>query len=114
MTIHEQIAVMQHVAKGGSVQWRSRSNGKDGGWLDYYYGAPRWDWNSLEYRIKPEPPKPRSFWIVEWATPSGGTWTRVRVCPSRESAQHTLYSCWNRNADPRRAYRAVELREVLP
>ncbi len=107
--------VMQAFADGKVIQYRHRF--KQNSWTSASMSAFEvlgWDFINYEYRIKPEPPKPRSFWIVEWASSSSSTWTRVRVCPNWESAQHTLSSCWNRNADPRRVYRAVELREVLP
>lgn len=59
----EMIEVIQGYQAGGKLQaWSFPGvDGHDLGWVDIT--NPSWDFNRVAYRIKPEPPKPREWWI---------------------------------------------------
>lgn len=59
MTIDEIIVVLQGMREGKAVQRQS----KHGGWFDC--GDPLWDLYFYNFRLKPEPLKPREWWIVD-------------------------------------------------
>ena len=112
MDLKEKIAVMQHFEQGGSVQCCRAVAIYGNTWQDTT--CPSWDWDNWIYRIKPK--EPRSFWLVEWTTPTQPKPIRVRVCHNLDQARETLNRCEKRHAlcPAYRIYRIVELREVLP
>lgn len=59
MTHDEMIAVIQAHKAGKAIEVRDR------GWPIAHWGAsdPNWNFLCYDYRIKPEPPKPREWWI---------------------------------------------------
>lgn len=57
MTHDEMIAVIQAHKEGKQIQSR-----RGDWWIDIF--EPSWDFSKYDYRIKPEPPKPREWWIV--------------------------------------------------
>lgn len=58
MSADEMIAVIQ-AHKNGKMIERRPKDVRD--WSDET--GPVWDFFSSDYRIKPEPPKPREFWL---------------------------------------------------
>ncbi len=59
---------------GKKIQIRkmgSHQGFRDGKWYDVE--NPRWDFDSCDYRVAPEPPKPREWWICN----KGNGWTVV-------------------------------------
>lgn len=52
----EHIEVMQAYLDGAKIELRRR-DALHAGWQEVL--EPRWDWQNLEYRVKPEP---REFW----------------------------------------------------
>lgn len=54
MTTTEMVSVMQAHADGKEIEVTFKG---DGEWVATK--NPSWDWNTFEYRIKPEPPKPK-------------------------------------------------------
>lgn len=52
MTTQEKIEVMEAYTEGKEIQVKHKA---DNVWADWVvYDDPEWDWNSYEYRIKPE------------------------------------------------------------
>jgi hypothetical protein len=92
--VKELLPIIQAFAEGKAIQWR---------WSPYVHWLPVdrlhdiSDVKGLEYRIKPEPPKPREWWINEYAS-------RMDAYDSREWAD--LYAGSGR-------IRCVHVREVL-
>lgn len=60
MTNQEIIAVVEASESGKEIQFRDK---RTENWLDCKL-APEWNFASREYRVKPEPPKPRDFWLA--------------------------------------------------
>lgn len=62
-TTAEKIKVMQAFVGGKTVECRASSNEGPDCWshLPPDGGEPRWNWQFLDYRIKPEP---REWWLV--------------------------------------------------
>ena len=118
MDLKEKIAVMQHFEQGGEIEVNNIQDPSPY-WVRCY--CPCWQWDKCVYRIKPK--EPRSFWLVEWTTPTPPKPTptqpkpiRVRVCHNLDQAWETLNRCEKRHTlcPAYRIYRIVELREVLP
>lgn len=61
MTHDEMIEVIRAHKEGKTIECNSLANDLNDGWMDEPY--PLWAFQLLRYRIKPEPPKPREFWI---------------------------------------------------
>lgn len=96
MEINEMIAVLQAHKEGKAVQFKSKTFSQS--WIDVRGGdSLGWDFSAYNYRIKPEPPKPREFWI----TIGGQVWGR------REHAEQ-----WFRN-ESEAVRRVIHVREVL-
>jgi hypothetical protein len=51
--VKEQLAVMQAFVDGKKVQVRTKSPGNK--WQELKVNCPSWQWDVVEYRIKPEP-----------------------------------------------------------
>ena len=60
MTDDEIIAVVQAHKVGKVIEWSYKAGTR---WQQAL--SPVWNFDSLDYRVKPEPPKPREFWIEE-------------------------------------------------
>ncbi len=58
MSIQQQIDVMQMASIGKPIEFRGLSNRGSGSWISN--PDPKWNWESFEYRVKPEP---REFWV---------------------------------------------------
>ena len=93
MTHDEMIAVIQAHRDGKAIQFCGY--GMAGAWDDVIH--PDWDFANYNYRIKPEPPKPREWWIS-----SHGGFT-APAYPNEASAR----------AYPL-AHEVIHVREVLP
>jgi hypothetical protein len=66
MTHEEMIAVLQAHKDGKKIECRTK-------WEECWKAAPTnpcWNFDLYDYRIKPEPPKPKELWVNEYA--SGG------------------------------------------
>lgn len=76
MTHNEMIAVIQAHQKGARLQFRKHI-GRD--WEDV--SSPGFSFYDTDYRIKPEPPKPREFWFIKNCGIDGNryAWTRHDV-----------------------------------
>lgn len=61
MTTDEMIAVIQAYKDGKQIQYRNLQPGA--GWNDVSPDGPAWCFNEVEYRVKPEPPEPREFYL---------------------------------------------------
>jgi hypothetical protein len=92
------IAVIAAHRDGKEIEGRLR-DGDDG------FGPasnPSWDFNTYEYRIKPEPPKPREWWLY--------------LCPRHPS----FYSFGGRTREQAERLKCgecdevIHVREVLP
>jgi hypothetical protein len=88
----ELLPIIQAFAEGQTIEWRYKNTTQ---W--YVAQGPTWAHEGVEYRIKPEPPKPREWWINEYAS-------RMDAYDSREWADH--YSTRGR-------IRCIHVREVL-
>ena len=64
MTIDEKIDLMTAFRDGAATQFRSRRRAGEP-WVDCE--SPEWNFEDFEYRIRPEPRKPREFWISEFS-----------------------------------------------
>jgi hypothetical protein len=58
--LNRRICVMIAYRDGKKIQMQRR--GTDNAWSETY---PAWDWASFDYRIAPEPRKPRDFWVYK-------------------------------------------------
>lgn len=58
MTTKEQIEVMQAYLDGKTIECRSELEAKLG-WVEV--SEPKWNWTACEYRIKPDPKRPRTW-----------------------------------------------------
>jgi len=61
MTHDEIIAVVQAHKEGKTIQ--AKTKGGEFEWADIFANRPLWNFSSVDYRVKSEPPKPREFWI---------------------------------------------------
>lgn len=67
MTHDEMIAVIAAHRDLKAVQWRLKSNiGQWNRWFDCPPDHKNWNFVVADFRIKPEPPKPREWWIVAY------------------------------------------------
>lgn len=57
MTTEEQISIMQAFVEGKQIQWRCCQTYND--WTNT--NEPIWNWEELEYRIKPDPNLPKTW-----------------------------------------------------
>jgi len=71
------IEVMQAYVDGEKVQVKVMHNS---GWQGYGKGAPMWNWEKVDYRIKP---KPREVWINSYSDR-----LRVDVFDTEDWAKH--------------------------
>jgi hypothetical protein len=63
MTHAEALAVMKAAKEGKPIQFRLRD--MMGGWYDRTESqTPDFNFFRYDYRIKPEPPKPREWWFI--------------------------------------------------
>lgn len=63
MTHDEMIAVIAAHRDGKTIQYMWTDE-LENGWKDFDPGTgPAWNFKGCDYRIKPEPPKPREWWI---------------------------------------------------
>lgn len=77
MTYDEMIAVIQACKDGRTVQFRSHREIAKDDWLDV--PEPTFQFNALDYRVKPEPPKPREWWIYPV---EGRDACAIETCPA--------------------------------
>lgn len=61
MTDTEIVQVVEARRDGSRIQFRRRYH-ENGPWEDTD-SKPQWDFIRFDYRVKPEPPKPREWWI---------------------------------------------------
>jgi hypothetical protein len=90
----EMLPIIQAFAEGRAIQWRASLYDP---WITIDCLSDISLTKGVEYRIKPEPPKPREWWINEYAS-------RMDAYDSREWADH--YSTRGR-------IRCIHVREVL-
>lgn len=94
MTHDEQIAIIQAMKEGKKIQCRA-DGWNDDLWTACFHDAPNFvDWI---YRVKPEPPKPREWWLC--------TDTPERIYEVR------AYDVHQAGVD---AQHQIHVREVLP
>lgn len=95
------VAVVQASIAGARIEMRDANPEHDRKWVD---ASPQLMWNFLswEYRIKPEPPKPREWWWAEH--PSG---TCGGMYPTKEEAERWR-EIWGGDM------KIIHVREVLP
>ena len=66
MSDDEILEVVQAHKEGKQIQWKTANEVPNLSWMD---GAPLpWDFNKYQYRVAPEPRKPRE-WILPSSTP---------------------------------------------
>lgn len=67
MTHDEMIAVIAAHKEGRAIQFRSVDRPRKP-WEDYGSegGSPSWNFFHFDFRIKPEPRKPREIWVNEY------------------------------------------------
>lgn len=114
MTTEEQIEIMQAYVDGKTIQTKSKHR-KDG-WEDFVANRnPYWTWETIEYRVKPEPKyrplKPEE--LIELK----GKWLHIgtecnmitRICINRQrvwfgdfwrDAEYLLQFCLYENKQP--------------
>ena len=100
MTHDEMIAVIQAHKDGKTIQVRGKGRPK---WHDRT--RPSWDFDSCDYRVKPEP---RVAYFAEYTNPYGGNVLTQGRFDTKEDLQKTLDS-WA----VRPTYRIVKFVEVL-
>jgi len=74
MTTAEMIEVMQAYTEGKTIEKKSKSL-VGPCWV--VSKNPTWDWLTIEYRIKPEEPKPKRMTkrqLAEWCAKGNGQW----------------------------------------
>lgn len=79
MTHNEMIAVIQAAAQGKIIEARAKDNDCSR-WCEGYIS---WNFDRCDYRIKPEPPKPREGYVYVsdlWSKPGciASNWVHVR------------------------------------
>lgn len=52
--------------------------------------APTWSFDVYDYRVKPEPPKPREFWICSHPTTLNGIAAPCLVCVNQVHVREVL------------------------
>ena len=78
----EMIAVIQAHKEGKEIQFRCVDD-FDKTWTGYSESSPSWDFSEFEYRIKPEPRKPREVFLREF---DGGRLDHARAFRSEDDA----------------------------
>ena len=63
MSDDEIIAVVQARKEGKTIQFKYIYGRQE--WHDTTSNSPVWNFHERQYRVKPEPPKPREFWITK-------------------------------------------------
>jgi len=96
------IEVMQAYADGAEVEFRRKSIG--GIWDTC---SPCWNWDTLEYRIKP---KPREIWVNAVDGKMGDTRGGGRYFPSEDGAKLSAEECWP-NSNTVRQVKFIEVLE---
>jgi len=91
MTHDEMIAVIQAHRDGKTIQFRDRDS--QGKWDDLHPVCFSANFGTYDYRVKPEPPKPREFWLI-------------RSC---DDVPFTAYSCRQRGITDNQ----IHVREVI-
>jgi hypothetical protein len=67
MEINDMIAVLRAAKEGKQIQHRRATPPFESGiWINSYGGCS-WDFSEYDYRVKPEPPKPREWFLVSHA-----------------------------------------------
>lgn len=87
MTNDEIIAVVQAHKVGKVIEWTEKGR-------IFWQEAttPCWDFHAKLYRVKPEPPKPREFWInVKNGSPTGMVY-HTHNTRSKEGATDQFYT----------------------
>lgn len=99
MTNNEMIAVIQAHEDGKAIQCRLDDLQE---WRNVT--KPQWNFHEFEYRVKPEPIKPREFWLVN------------HMRPGEDSACDLCGPVLNREIAAIRAKgdEVIHVREVLP
>ncbi len=69
-TTADKIRIMQAYVDGKCIQINAAPNGMEPCWCDYR--GPSWDWAVQDYRIKPEPRKPREVFLYVSSNDSMG------------------------------------------
>ncbi|MEY2500556.1 MAG: hypothetical protein QOI07_890 [Verrucomicrobiota bacterium] len=82
MTHDEMIAVIQAHKDGKIIQALPGSS--RGPWVDVVGNAPSWSFDAVDYRIKPEPPKPREWWVCYDYIRLDGSLNRPRFYPVKQ------------------------------
>jgi hypothetical protein len=101
-TTKEKIAVMQGSCDGKDVQFKRRVD--DSCWFDCVLSQPNWDWDTYDYRLKPEPCK---LWVINY---EGIPTDRVSGWKTKEAAENHLNQYLCRDS---KLYQIKEFREVL-
>lgn len=69
-SIQEQLAILQALADGHAIEWRQKKpNGTSGDWEERQWKLCNFselNFQSFEYRIKPEKQKPKEIWVNEY------------------------------------------------
>lgn len=63
MTLHEQCTIIGAAIDKLPIQAQRKH---DFAWCDMVEGFTEFDFAHYEYRVKPEPPKPREWWLVTY------------------------------------------------
>lgn len=66
MTLQEKIAVMQAALRGAQLEYRDMDEESGSAWK--LSAGPQFNFVRYEYRVKPEPPKPKEIWVNEYPT----------------------------------------------
>lgn len=71
MTHDEMIAVIQAAKEGKELQskFRLMRGGEPNEWRELHRRSEHFDFADYDYRVNPEPPKPREFWIRRACSP---------------------------------------------
>ncbi len=65
MSHNEIIAVVTAAAGGAKIEFRDCLDAS-GPWFET--AIPDWNFHRFDYRVRPEPPKPREWWIAAYRT----------------------------------------------
>lgn len=86
MSHDEMIAVIQAHKEGTPIQAQLKRGG--GPWQEFTDSLEcGWDTWTWDYRIKPEPPKPRTFWLGTCHVSSNPAWKVWEYNPPRGCSQ---------------------------
>lgn len=93
MTYDEMIAVIQAAKEGKAIEQYRRGRHDLGPWEPRTNGM-MFDFVNYLYRIKPEPPKPREWWFVEYSLKFGLSdtdptpYATREICEQRGRMEH--------------------------